>query len=131
MIKRISNLTVVVRDQEEAMRWYTEKLGFEKHMDQRMGGDFRWLTVAAAGQKDLELTLASWKWYGNHQEDQVGKSTTIVLESSDCKADFLNLQSKGVQFTNPPKEEAFGTSAVFLDLYGNQYNLVERKPFSK
>ena len=127
MIKRISIITVVVKDQDEALKWYTEKLGFEKRMDQQMGKNFRWLSVGLPEQKNLEITLANWKWYGNRNQDQIGTNTVVVLETSNCKEDYETLKAKGVKFTSPPEEAPYGISAVFVDLYGNPYNIVERK----
>ena len=127
MIRRISVITVVVEDQEEALEWYTEKLGFQKRADQKMGESFWWVTVAPPEQKEVEITLANWKWYGDRTKDQIGKNTTVVLLSSNCKEDYETLKSKGVEFTDPPREEAMAMSAVFLDLYGNPYNLREPK----
>ncbi len=83
MIKRISMITVVVKDQEKALRWYTEKLGFEKRMDQNLSEDFRWLSVAPREQKEVEITLADWKWYGDRTQDQIGTNTVVVLQSSE------------------------------------------------
>ncbi len=94
MIERISVISVVVEDQEEALRWYTEKLGFEKRGDQRMGEDFRWVSVAPAGQKEVELTLADWRWYGERTRDPIGKNVVVVLESSHCSEDYERLRAK-------------------------------------
>jgi len=127
MIKRISIITVVVKDQEEALKWYMEKLGFEKRNDQKMGKNFRWLSIGLPQQKHMEITLADWKWYGDRNKDQIGTNTVIVLESSNCKMDYETLKTKGVKFTCPPEEAPYGISAVFVDLYGNPYNIVERR----
>ncbi len=127
MIKRISVITVVVKDQEKALRWYTEKLGFEKRMDQKLNENFRWLSVGLPEQKDLEITLADWKWYGDRTQDQIGTNTVVVLQSSNCREDYKALKAKGVKFTDPPSDQPWGVSAVLLDLYGNPYNIVERR----
>jgi catechol 2,3-dioxygenase-like lactoylglutathione lyase family enzyme len=127
MIKRVSIITVVVKDQEEALKWYTEKLGFQKRMDQNMGKNFRWVSIGLPEQKDVELTLVNWKWYGDRNQDQIGKNSVVVLETSNCKEDYENLKAKGVKFTSSPEGSAYGISAVFVDLYGNPYNIVERK----
>jgi uncharacterized glyoxalase superfamily protein PhnB len=127
MIKRISIITVVVKDQEEALKWYTEKLGFEKRMDQKMGKNFRWLSVGLPEQKHVEITLANWKWYGDRNQDQIGTNAVVVLETSNCKEDYETLKAKGVKFTCQPENAPYGISAVFVDLYGNPYNIVERK----
>jgi len=127
MLKRISIITVVVKDQEEALNWYTEKLGFEKRTDQKMGKNFRWVSIGLPEEKQVEITLADWKWYGDRNKDQIGTNTVVVLETTNCKKDYETLKAKGVKFTSPPEEAPFGISAVFIDLYGNPYNIVERK----
>lgn len=127
MLTRVTTITVVVKDQKEALEWYTEKLGFVKRMDAPMGRDARWITVAPPEQEDLQITLAHWKWYGNKSKSQVGKGTTVVVQSTDCKKDYKQMKAKGVKFTDAPSDQPWGVSAVFLDLYGNPYNLLQPK----
>lgn len=128
MLTRITILTVVVEDQEHALKWYTEKLGFNKKMDSTMEGGMRWITVAPPAQENLEITLADWRWYGNRSRDRIGKNPTVVMESTDCNVDYEELTNRGVRFTSAPSNEPWGVSAVFVDLYGNPYNIVERAP---
>ena len=104
MIRRICVITVVVEDQEEALQWYVENLGFEKRTDQKMGADFRWVTVAPPDQKEVEITLANWKWYGDHTKNTIGKNPVVVLLSSNCKEDYKVLKAKVVKFASPPKK---------------------------
>ena len=122
MLTKVMRVTLVVRDQDEALRWYIEKLGFVKRADNDMG-PMRWLTVAPAKQKAIEIVLADPKWYGS--KDLIGKSTTMVVESDDCMADYETLKKSGVEFTGPPKREPWGVSAVFHDLYGNPWNILQ------
>jgi len=119
-ITRILTVTVAVADQEEALAWYTEKLGFEKRLD-REGPGFRWLTVGPKGQADLEVLLASWF------PDRIGKSAMWVLETPDCRALCEDLRRRGVTIIEEPTEGAHRVEAVIEDLYGNQYELVERR----
>ena len=127
MLKRISIITVVVKDQDEALQWYIQKLGFEKRMDQAISKEFRWLSVGLPEQKDFEITLANWKWYGDRTQDKIGENTAVVLETSNCESDYAALKARGVKFVSPPEKTPYGISAVFTDLYGNPYNIVERK----
>lgn len=128
MLNRISIITVVVKNQDEALKWYVEKLGFEVRMDQRMGKDFRWLSVGLPTQKDLEITLADWHWYGDRNQNPIGKNPAVVVETNNCMGDYEALKARGVKFTTKPEQAPYGVSAVFADLYGNPYNIVERKP---
>ena len=125
MIRRVTRITIVVKDQDEALKWYMEKLGFEKRADNQMG-PMRWLTVAPKEQRDLEIVLASPKWYGGPgSETLIGKGTTIVLDSDDCVGDYEALVKRGVMFTSPPKDVPYGVSVVFNDLYGNPWNILQ------
>jgi catechol 2,3-dioxygenase-like lactoylglutathione lyase family enzyme len=117
-IDRVAVVTVAVKDQDEALRWFTDKLGFVKRQDMR-GPGIRWLTVAPEAETDLELVLASW--FPEH----VGKNAPLVVHTTDCRGTFRTLNDRGVEFTQPPSERPYGLEAVFKDLYGNAYALVE------
>lgn len=117
-IDKVSTVTIAVRDQEEALEWYTGMLGFEKRMDQS-GAGFRWLTVAPPQQAEVEFLLASWF------PDRVGKNATWVLSTRDCQGGYEELKSKGVEFEHGPEARPWGIEAVFVDLYGNKYALVQ------
>jgi predicted enzyme related to lactoylglutathione lyase len=120
-IKRVVTLTIGVRDQVEALQWFTERLGFEKRSD--IAGDgMRWVTIAPKEQQEVEFVLASWF------PDRVGTNPPTVLETDDCHGTFRRLKERGVQFSQEPTEKPYGVEAVFLDLYGNPYALVQRKP---
>lgn len=130
MITRVARVTILVSDQDEALRFYTEKLGFEKRADMPMGAT-RWLTVAPAGQRELEIVLQQPD-PAFHGEDgarqmleRVGQSTTWVLATDDCQGDYERLSGLGVRFTSPPQRQMYGLEAVLLDLYGNSYSLLQ------
>ena len=135
MTMRLTHVTVVVKNQDEALKWYTEKLGFEKRSDDSttMPG-YRWLTVSPAGQTDIEIVLnmppavvdEAHKEMVESMMKMVGKNSTWVLWTDDCMKTYKELSAKGVKFPFPPEKQSFGVSAVFVDLYGNPYNLVER-----
>ncbi len=117
-IDKLSTVTIAVRDQDEALHWYAEMLGFEKRMDQS-GQGFRWLTVAPPQQAEVEFLLASWF------PDRVGKNATWVLSTRDCQGGYEELKAKGVSFEHGPEARPWGIEAVFVDLYGNKYALVQ------
>jgi catechol 2,3-dioxygenase-like lactoylglutathione lyase family enzyme len=117
-IDRFACVTVAVKDQDEALKWFTEKLGFVKRVD-RSGPGIRFLTVSPEDQPDLQVILASWF------PDHVGKNPTAVLYTADCQQTFDTLKERGVEFTESPQPRPFGLQAVFKDLYGNSYALVE------
>ena len=117
-IDRVSTVTIAVADQDEALAWYTEKLGFEKKMDVR-SPQFRWLTVAPPQQVDVEFLLASWF------PDRIGKNATWVLSTRDCQRGYEELKANGVQFSQKPELRPWGIEAIFTDLYGNKYALVQ------
>lgn len=117
-IDRVSTVTIAVADQDEALAWYTEKLGFEKKMDIR-SPQFRWLTVAPPQQVDVEFLLASWF------PDRVGRNATWVLSTRDCQSGYEELKAKGVEFSQKPEVRPWGIEAIFADLYGNKYALVQ------
>ena len=129
MITRLSHVTILVRDQDEALKWYTEKLGMEKRMDAPMG-DERWLTVGIPGQRDLEIVLAKpCPGMGRDSTDvlmgRIGQGPAWVLDTPDCRRTYDELTARGVAFTKPPDEADWGVYATFEDLYGNEFVLVE------
>jgi catechol 2,3-dioxygenase-like lactoylglutathione lyase family enzyme len=117
-IDRVSTITIAVADQDEALAWYTEKLGFEKKMDVN-SAQFRWLTVAPPQQVDVEFLLASWF------PALIGKNATWVLSTRDCQGGYEELKAKGVDFSQKPELRPWGIEAIFADLYGNKYALVQ------
>ena len=130
-IRRVAQVTIVVRDQDEALAFYVDKLGFEKREDTRLGA-FRWLTVAPPGQTDLAIVLEKPSGdMGEAREKQltmlVGQSPTWVFDTADCNAAYETLKSRGVEFVTAPKKMPYGTEAVFRDLYGNTFALTQHR----
>ncbi len=117
-INRIVTVTIAVADQEQALAWFVGKLGFEKRRDMS-GQGVRWLTVAPPEQTEVEFLLANW------YPDRVGKNATCVVSTRNLKAAYEELIANGVEFTQTPARRAYGAEAVFLDLYGNKYAMVE------
>jgi predicted enzyme related to lactoylglutathione lyase len=132
---RLGSVTILVRDYDEALKFYTELLGFEKRSDQKFGPGARWVIVAAAGQ-DVQIILQKPEPAMHGEEnarkmaERIGQNPTWVLATDDCREAYELYSSRGVKFTDPPKEMPWGTQAVFKDLYGNSYALVERQAAS-
>jgi catechol 2,3-dioxygenase-like lactoylglutathione lyase family enzyme len=137
VINRLSVAGIWVKDQNEALRFYTEKLGFEIRADITFG-DYRWLTVGLKGQPDLEFNLAPLKPGGSFtQEDieqltklvEAGKLGTGVWKTDNCQKTYETLKAKGVEFIQPPTDREYGIiEAVFKDNSGNYMVLSQDKP---
>ena len=131
MIHKLARVTIYVRDQEEALAYYTEKLGLEKRSDQSFGPRMRWLTVAPKGQAEVEIVLQSpneamhGKRGAKRIEKLIGQGSTWVWYTEDCRATHAELEARGVKFTSTPLEQPYGTEAVFEDLYGNTFSLLQ------
>jgi len=118
-ISYISVVTVRVKDQDEALRFYTERLGFEKRDDVPMGPEMRWLTVAPIGSPAV-ISLFSGEEQGGAP---LGGNTGLVLETDDIDAAHQELSGRGVRFTKQPAKEFFGGWAEFVDQDGNTFGL--------
>lgn len=117
-ISRFACITVAVKDQDEALSWFTEKLGFLKRTDMP-GPGIRFLSVSPKDQSDLQVILASWF------PDHVGKNPTSIVHTDDCQKTYEELKERGVEFSEAPVQRPFGLQAVFKDLYGNSYALLQ------
>jgi predicted enzyme related to lactoylglutathione lyase len=123
---RLSLVTIFVGDQDEALRFYTEKLGFEKRADDvQTAPGFRWLTVAPKDQKVPEFVLL--KAVEKEQVEQIGKQSHLGFSTEDCRGTYETLSARGVKFTSPPEDVGYGVQALFEDLYGNEYVLIETR----
>ena len=136
MIQRQSHSTVYVIDQQEALEFYRDKLGFKVHTDMTMEGGFRWLTVNPKGQPDLEIILAqitSGPMFDDAAAEQMkamvqrGAFGIGVFETDDIHGDYERLSKQGVEFASPPKEQFYGTEAIVKDNSGNWFSLTQRK----
>lgn len=125
MITHIGVVTILVRDQNEALQFYTEKLGFEPLDDIEIPGYGRWLTLRAAMQPDVMLSL-----YRADEADAalVGRNAMWSLRTDDCRADYESFRAKGVTFFQQPTERPWGIEALFEDLYGNKFSLLQPSP---
>lgn len=136
MIKKMSHTPIFVLDQDSAIDFYVNKLGFELRNDAPMGPDFRWVTVSPPGQPDLEIILMATK-PGMAFDEQTastlnnlvrdGKLGAGVFHVDDIYATYKELTAKGVQFKQPPKEEFYGIEAIMLDDSGNWFSVSQEK----
>ncbi|HEU4738855.1 MAG TPA: VOC family protein [Solirubrobacterales bacterium] len=135
---KISTAQLWVHDQDEALAFYTEKLGFEVQSDVTLAemGDFRWLTVAPAGQDDVAVVLMAIPGPPVMDEETArqveelmakGFSGTVFLTTEDCRADYEKLKERGVEFTETPEERPYGIDCGFRDPSGNSLRLTEVK----
>jgi catechol 2,3-dioxygenase-like lactoylglutathione lyase family enzyme len=127
---RITQLALLVRDYDEAIRFYTGALGFTLLEDSPLGNGKRWVRVAPPDPAGAALLLA--RAATPEQERAIGNQSGgrvfLFLETDDFGRDHARMRSMGVRFTGEPRREAYGTVAVFLDLYGNKWDLIGRTP---
>ncbi len=133
---RIANSQLWVHDQDEALAFYTDKLGMEVRSDVTMPemGNFRWLTVGPAGQEDFAIVLMAIPGapvIDNGTADQVrdlmgkGFAGTVFLTTEDVRSDYEDLKARGVEFTEAPEERPYGIDAGFRDPSGNSFRLTQ------
>lgn len=132
-IDSLSIVTLVVDDQDEALAFYTETLGFEVREDETFelgGATGRWLTVALPGQ-DLEISLVTpdEPYYDESARENLaarhGGETWWTFRTADCAASVDSLENAGVEITDGPTERPWGTEARFADPFGNAFSLYE------
>ncbi len=127
MKQSIVHLALVVDDYDEAIKFYTEKLDFTLLEDTAQSETKRWVKIAPKGSEECCLLLA--KAVGEKQKSRVGNQTGgrvfLFLKTDDFSRDYEALRQRGVNFVREPKIEDYGTVAVFEDLYGNLWDLVE------
>lgn len=127
MSQAIAHLTLVVRNYDEALEFYTQKLGFQHLQDTPLPGNKRWLLVAPPDSRGCALLLAE---ADSPQQslaigNQTGGRVFLFLHTDDFWRDYKAYQSRGVRFLESPRKESYGTVAVFEDLYGNKWDLLE------
>ena len=135
---RIANAQLWVHDQDEALAFYTEKLGMEVKADVTMPemGDFRWLTVAPIGQDEVSIVLMKIPGapvMDDETQGQVrelmakGFAGTVFLTTEDCQASYEELKDRGVEFVDQPEERPYGIDSSFRDPSGNNFRLTQVK----
>ncbi|MBS1679418.1 MAG: VOC family protein [Actinobacteria bacterium] len=133
---KIATTQLWVHDQEEALKFWTEKVGFEVRTDVTMPelGDFRWLTVSPPGQEDVAIVLMAIPgepMIDPATQQQIrdlaakGFAGTVFLATDDCRADYERLVANGVEFSEAPEERPYGIDAGFRDPSGNAIRLTQ------
>ncbi len=133
---RIANAQLWVHDQDEALAFYTQKLGMEVRADVTMPemGDFRWLTVGPPGQDDFSITLMAIPGPPVMDEDTAdqvralmsrGFAGTVFLTTDDVQASYEDLRGRGVEFSETPEERPYGIDSSFRDPSGNSFRLTQ------
>jgi catechol 2,3-dioxygenase-like lactoylglutathione lyase family enzyme len=138
MLKQLTNVQVWVHDQDEALAYYTEKLGMELREDVTVPemGNFRWHTVGVPGQTDVAITLMAVPGppvFDAETRDQIlaliakGAASGLFFSSDNVQATYEELKSRGVEFQQEPTEQPYGIDAGFRDPSGNQMRVAQLK----
>jgi len=133
---KISTAQVWVHDQDEALAFYTQKLGMEVRSDVTMPemGNFRWLTVSPPGQEDIAIVLMAIPGAPVFDEDTAnaireltakGAAGSVFLVTDDVYGEYETLKSRGVEFVDPPEERPYGIDCGFRDPSGNHFRLTQ------
>ena len=129
MTQTIGHIALLVRNYDEAIAFYTGTLGFDLLEDSDLGGGKRWVLVAPRGSSGTSLLLA--RAVATEQSSRVGDQTGgrvfLFLHTDDFWRDYRAVTARKVKFVRGPKKQPYGTVAVFEDLYGNLWDLIERK----
>ncbi|MER9021442.1 VOC family protein [Mesorhizobium sp. M0815] len=127
--RSIATVALVVANYDEAIAWYVDRLGFVLTEDVDLGGGKRWVTITPGNGQGARLLLAEAS--GDAQTDAVGNQAGgrvfLFLETDAFARDHALMLEKGVEFREAPRHETYGTVAVFADLYGNLWDLIEPK----
>lgn len=129
MNRRIGHVTILVNDYDEAINFYTNTLGFTLLSDQSFGEGMRWVTIAPSKQTETAIVLVE----ADTEEKralvgtQAAGHVFLVIETDDFIRDYSNMKEQGVSFLSEPKEMPWGLEAVFEDLYGNRFDLLQVK----
>jgi len=129
MTQRLGYVALVVRDYDEAIAFYTRSLGFQLIEDTDLGNGKRWVRVRPSGPSGTDLLLV--RAVNSEQASRIGNQTGgrvfLFLHTDDFWRDYQDFKSRGVKFVRPPSEESYGTVAVFEDLHGNKWDLLQLK----
>jgi len=136
MLRQLTNVQVWVHDQDEALAFYTEKLGLELRDDVTVAemGNFRWLAVGVPGQPDVAITLMAIPGPPVFEEEtrrQImalmakGAASGLFFSTDDCRASYEELSKRGVEFQQEPTQQPYGIDAGFRDPSGNQMRMVQ------
>lgn len=133
MKRRIAQIALVVRDYDEAIEFYTQKLDFNLLEDTQLSEEKRWVVIAPPGATECSLLLAK---AANEEQsksigNQAGGRVFLFMFTDDFWRDYQKMQDQNIQFVRPPAEHEYGTVAVFSDLYGNLWDLIEPSSANK
>ncbi|MGI4739676.1 MAG: VOC family protein [Janthinobacterium lividum] len=131
MQQQLAHVALVVRDYDEAIAFYTQKLGFQLVADTPLGGGKRWVLVAppgSAGGSALLLAQADGPEQLRYVGNQTGGRVFLFLTTDDFWRDYHRMLAQGVQFQETPRTEVYAIVAVFADLYGNLWDLLQPTP---
>lgn len=125
----LASVTLLVRDYDEALRYFTNALRFKVLEDTVLDENKRWVVVAPAGSQGAGILLAkaSTPEQNARVGSQAGERVFLILNTDDFWRDYKAMQKRGVKFTGEPRKETYGTVAVFQDLYGNKWDLLQTK----
>ncbi|MCP3388394.1 VOC family protein [Bradyrhizobium sp. CCGB12] len=128
MPQHLSLTAIVVRDYDEAIAFFVGKLEFELREDTRLDEEKRWVVVAPPGSAETGILLAKAVTPGQEQAvgNQSGGRVFLFLATDDFNRDYEAFRERGVKFLEQPRREVYGTVAVFEDLYGNRWDLIEQ-----
>lgn len=126
MKQNLACVALLVRDYDEAIAFFTQALGFELVEDSDRGGGKRWVLVRPPGaETSLLLARAATPEQRAGVGNQSGGRVFLFLQTDDFQRDYARMRARGVRFAEEPRHEAYGTVAVFLDLYGNRWDLLQ------
>ena len=129
MKKKIAAISLVVRDYDEAIAFYRDLLDFKLVEDSPLEDGKRWVVMAPPGAKETRLLLARAKDEAQQARvgDQTGGRVFLFLETDDFWRDYWKMKAEGAVFCEEPREEPYGQVVVFEDLYGNKWDLIQRR----
>lgn len=127
MNQRIAHIALVVEDYDDAIQFYTKKLDFVLLEDTKLSDEKRWVLLAPPGANECSLLLAKATNanQSKHIGNQTGGRVFLFLFTDDFWSDYTKMLDRGIQFSRAPKEEPYGIVAVFKDLYGNLWDLLQ------
>jgi catechol 2,3-dioxygenase-like lactoylglutathione lyase family enzyme len=136
MVQKLSHVTLFVANQDQAKDFYVNKLGFEVRTDHTMDNGFRWLTVGAKSQPDVEIVLMEPQ-SGPMLDEEATQAVRLLLKKGvlgagvfqvdDCRKTYEELKQKGVQFAGAPEERFYGVEAIMKDGLGNWFSMTQPK----
>jgi len=127
MVQKIATISLLVENYQDAITFYCDRLGFDLVEDTDLGAGRRWVVVAPRSGGGARILLARAEGEAQRQAlgNQAGGRVMLFLETDDFAGDHAKMVECGVAFLEPPRHEAYGSVAVFADLYGNKWDLIE------